>query len=438
MRNMFRVADLRNKILFTLAMIMLYRLGSFIPAPGIDLDAIESLKRQSEEAGGGVLAYLQLFSGAGLTNFAVFALGVMPYITSSIIMQILTVVIPKLEEWQQQGAIGQRKITQWTRYLTVAIALLQSTALAFLFHNGGGGLLGGASNPTNIDVLPNFTAPRVMLVVLVLTAGTALLMWMGEVTTQRGIGNGMSLLIFASVVSPIPSQFAQIKATKGWGLLIPLIVLFLVVLVAIVVIENGQRRIPVQFAKRVVGRRMYGGQTTYVPLKVNQSGVIPIIFASSMLSLPLLVTQVLPSDPGSWGVTVQEWVNDNLVQPDSIIYIAVYGFLIVGFTYFYTAIAFDPHQQADTIRKQGGFIPGIRPGPQTERYLARILNRITLPGAVFIAAIALLPSLLLAFADVQAFAFGGVSILIAVGVALETMKQIDSQLMMRNYEGFLQ
>jgi preprotein translocase subunit SecY len=419
-------------------MILLYRLGSFIPAPGIDLDAIESLKRQTEESGGGVLQYLQLFSGAGLTNFAVFALGVMPYITSSIIMQILRVVIPKLEEWQQQGAIGQRKITQWTRYLTVAIAVLQSTALAFLFHNGGGGLLGGASNPTNIDVLPNFTAPRVMLVVLVLTAGTALLMWMGEVTTQRGIGNGMSLLIFASVVSPIPSQFAQIKVTKGWGLLIPLIVLFLAVLVAIVVIENGQRRIPVQFAKRVVGRRMYGGQSTYIPLKVNQSGVIPIIFASSMLSLPLLLTQVLPSDPGSWGVKVQDWVNDNLVQPDSIIYIVVYGLLIVGFAYFYTAIAFDPHQQADTIRKQGGFIPGIRPGPQTERYLSKILNRITLPGAVFIAAIALLPSLLLAFADVQAFAFGGVSILIAVGVALETMKQIDSQLMMRNYEGFLQ
>jgi preprotein translocase subunit SecY len=438
MRNMFRVVDLRNKILFTLAMILLYRLGSFIPAPGIDLDAIESLKRQTEESGGGVLQYLQLFSGAGLTNFAVFALGVMPYITSSIIMQILRVVIPKLEEWQQQGAIGQRKITQWTRYLTVAIAVLQSTALAFLFHNGGGGLLGGASNPTNIDVLPNFTAPRVMLVVLVLTAGTALLMWMGEVITQRGIGNGMSLLIFASVVSPIPSQFAQIKVTKGWGLLVPLIVLFLAVLVAIVVIENGQRRIPVQFAKRVVGRRMYGGQSTYIPLKVNQSGVIPIIFASSMLSLPLLLTQVLPSDPGSWGVKVQEWVNDNLVQPDSIIYIVVYGLLIVGFAYFYTAIAFDPHQQADTIRKQGGFIPGIRPGPQTERYLAKILNRITLPGAVFIAAIALLPSLLLAFADVQAFAFGGVSILIAVGVALETMKQIDSQLMMRNYEGFLQ
>jgi preprotein translocase subunit SecY len=437
LRNMFRVVDLRNKILFTLGMLALYRLGSYVPAPGIDLDAIASLKRQSEESGG-VLAYLQLFSGAGLTNFAVFALGVMPYITSSIIMQILTVVIPKLEEWQQQGAIGQRKITQWTRYLTVAIAVLQSTALAFLFHNGGGGLLGGASNPTGVDVLPDFTPPRVMLVVLVLTAGTALLMWMGETVTQRGIGNGMSLLIFASVVSSIPSQFAQINATKGLGLLIPLIILFIGVLVAIVIIENGQRRIPVQFAKRVVGRRMYGGQSTYIPLKVNQSGVVPIIFASSVLYLPLLVTQVLPSGEGSWGVRAQEWINDNLVQPDSIYYIVIYGLLIIGFAYFYTAIAFDPHKQADTIRKQGGFIPGIRPGPQTERYLAKLLARITLPGALFIAAIALLPSLLLAFANVRAFAFGGTSILIAVGVALETMKQIDSQLMMRNYEGFLQ
>jgi preprotein translocase subunit SecY len=434
---MFRVADLRNKIVFTLAIIALYRFGSFVPAPGIDIDAVDQLRRQAEESGG-VLAYLQLFSGQGLTNFAVFALGIMPYITSSIIMQILTVVIPKLEEWQQQGAIGQRKITQWTRYLTMAIAVLQSTALAFLFHNGGGGLLGGGGNPTGVDVLPDFTAPNVLLVVLVLTAGTALLMWMGELITQRGIGNGMSLLIFASVVSSLPSQFAQINAERGLAVLVPLSVLFLAVLVGIVFIENGQRRIPVQFAKRVVGRRMYGGQSTYIPLKVNQSGVVPIIFASSVLYLPALATQALPSSPGSWGVSVQRWVDENLAQPNSLAYMVVYGLLIIGFAYFYTAIAFDPHKQADTIRKQGGFIPGIRPGPQTERYLAKILARITLPGALFIAAIALLPSLLLAFADVQAFAFGGVSILIAVGVALETMKQIDSQLMMRNYEGFLQ
>jgi preprotein translocase subunit SecY len=434
---MFRVADLRNKIVFTLAIIALYRFGSFVPAPGIDVDAVDQLRRQAEESGG-VLAYLQLFSGQGLTNFAVFALGIMPYITSSIIMQILTVVIPKLEEWQQQGAIGQRKITQWTRYLTMAIAVLQSTALAFLFHNGGGGLLGGGGNPTGIDVLPDFTAPNVLLVVLVLTAGTALLMWMGELITQRGIGNGMSLLIFASVVSSLPSQFAQINAERGLAVLVPLSALFLAVLVGIVFIENGQRRIPVQFAKRVVGRRMYGGQSTYIPLKVNQSGVVPIIFASSVLYLPALATQALPSSPGSWGVSVQRWVDENLAQPNSVAYMVVYGLLIIGFAYFYTAIAFDPHKQADTIRKQGGFIPGIRPGPQTERYLAKILARITLPGALFIAAIALLPSMLLAFADVQAFAFGGVSILIAVGVALETMKQIDSQLMMRNYEGFLQ
>ncbi|HEY9556026.1 MAG TPA: preprotein translocase subunit SecY [Acidimicrobiales bacterium] len=431
---MFRIPDLRGKILFTLLIIGVYRLGSFIPAPGIDLDAVQELKRQAEE-GAGVLGFLQLFSGGALTQFALFALGIMPYITSSIIMQILTVVIPKLEEWQKMGAVGQRKITQWTRYLAVAIALLQSTGMAFLFHNGGGGLIAGGGNNTGLDVLPNFTPFRVIIVVLTLTAGTALLMWLGELISQRGIGNGMSLLIFASVVSVFPAAGAQLNAEKGTGLLVVLMALAVVLLVAIVFIEQGQRRIPVQFAKRVVGRRMYGGQSTYIPLKVNQSGVIPIIFASSVLYLPLLLTNVLPSS--GWGESVQRFVNDNLVQPDSLVYIVTYGLLIIGFAYFYTAIAFDPVQQAENIRKQGGFIPGIRPGPQTERYLAKILARITLPGALFIAVIALLPSLLLAFADVQNFPFAGVSILIAVGVALETMKQIDSQLMMRNYEGFL-
>jgi preprotein translocase subunit SecY len=431
---MFRVPDLRGKILFTLLMLGLYRVGAYIPAPGIDLDAVEELKRQAE-TGGGVVGFLQLFSGGALTQFALFALGIMPYITASIIMQILTVVIPKLEEWQQMGAVGQRKITQWTRYLAVTIALLQSTGLAFLFHNGGGGLLGGAGNATGLDVLPEFTPPRVLLVVLTLTAGTALLMWMGELISQRGIGNGMSLLIMASVVSSFPGAGARLNAEKGTTLLVALLVLAVVLLVGIVFVEQGQRRIPVQFAKRVVGRRMYGGQNTYIPLKVNQSGVIPIIFASSVLYLPILLTNVLPAD--GWGANVQRWVSDNLVQPDSIFYVLFYGLLIIGFAYFYTAIAFDPAQQAENIRKQGGFIPGIRPGPQTERYLARILSRITLPGALFIAFIALLPSLLLAFADVDNFPFAGTSILIAVGVALETMKQIDSQLMMRNYEGFL-
>jgi preprotein translocase subunit SecY len=433
-RNVIRVPDLRGKIIFTLLMIALYRIGAFIPAPGIDLDAVEELKRQAE-TGGGVVGFLQLFSGGALTQFALFALGIMPYITSSIIMQILTVVIPKLEEWQQMGAVGQRKITQWTRYLAVTIALLQSTGLAFLFHNGGGGLLGGQGNSSGLDVLPVFTPFRVILVVLTLTAGHALLMWMGELISQRGIGNGMSLLIFASVVSSFPGAGARLNAEKGTPLLIALLALAVLLLVAIVFIEQGQRRIPVQFAKRVVGRRMYGGQSTYIPLKVNQSGVIPIIFASSVLYLPILLTNVLPAD--GWGATVQQKISDNLVQPDSVAYVLLYGLLIIGFAYFYTAIAFDPAQQAENIRKQGGFIPGIRPGPQTERYLARILSRITLPGALFIAFIALLPSMLLAFADVQNFPFAGTSILIAVGVALETMKQIDSQLMMRNYEGFL-
>ena len=434
-RNIFRVPDLRGKILFTLFIIALYRMGAYVPAPGIDLDAVEELKRQAE-SGGGVVGFLQLFSGGALTQFAIFALGIMPYITASIIMQILTVVIPKLEEWQQMGAVGQRKITQWTRYLAVAIALLQSTGLAFLFHNGGGGLLGGGGNTTGLDVLPDFSPFAVIIVVLTLTAGTALLMWMGELISQRGIGNGMSLLIFASVVSSFPGAGARLNAEKGTPFLIALLALAILLLVAIVFIEQGQRRIPVQFAKRVVGRRMYGGQSTYIPLKVNQSGVIPIIFASSVLYLPILLTNVLPAGrlgrhacaPGSTTTSCSPTRSPTCV---------VYGLLIIGFAYFYTAIAFDPAQQAENIRKQGGFIPGIRPGPQTERYLARILSRITLPGALFIAFIALLPSMLLAFADVQNFPFAGTSILIAVGVALETMKQIDSQLMMRNYEGFL-
>ncbi len=433
------ISDLRNKILFVIVMLALYRAGSAIPAPGIDLDAVQNLKEQAEE-GAGVLGFLTLFSGGALTQFALFALGIMPYITASIIMQILTVVIPRLEQWQQQGAVGQRKITQWTRYLTVAIALLQSTGLAFLFHNGGGGLLGaGAGVDLGIDLFggdENFNTGRILIVVLTLTAGTALLMWMGELITQRGIGNGMSLLIFASVVSSFPVAGAQINAEEGLGLLLPLLALAVGIMVAIVFIELGQRRIPVQFSKRVVGNRMTAGQSTYIPLKVNQSGVIPVIFASSVLYLPLLLTQVLPADR-DWAVSVQEWVDGNLVQPDSIVYIVVYGLLIIGFAYFYTAIQFDPAQQADTIRRQGGYIPGIRPGPQTERYLGRILNRITLPGALFVAAIALLPSLMLAFADINNFPFAGISMLIAVGVMLEFMKQVDSQLMMRNYEGFL-
>jgi preprotein translocase subunit SecY len=430
LKNLFRVPDLRNKIIFTLLVIALYRFGSHIPTPGVDFDAVQQLEDQSRQ--GGVLGFLALFSGGALTRFAIFGLGIMPYITSSIIMQVLAVVIPKLEQWQQQGAVGQKKITQWTRYLTVALAILQSTGLAFLFHNGGGGLF----NTQQIDLIPDFTVPRVLLVVLSLAAGTALLMWMGELITQRGIGNGMSLLIFSSVVSSIPFDGAAVLREDGNVKFAAVVAIALGVLVAIVFIEQGQRRIPVQFAKRVVGRRQYGGQSSYIPLKVNQSGVIPIIFASSVLYLPVLLTNVLPSE--GFGNSIRGWIDDNLLQPDNFVYITIYGLLIIFFAYFYTAITFDPAKQADTIRKQGGFIPGIRPGPQTERHLAKILSRITLPGALFIAMVALIPALLLVLWGVQRFqGFGGTSLLIAVGVALETMKQIDSQLMMRNYESFL-
>ena len=432
LKNIFKVADLRNKVLFTLLMIALYRLGAHLPTPGIDVAALKQLKSSADT--GGILAFLKLFSGGALTNFAIFALGIMPYITASIIMQILGVVIPKLEEWQNQGAVGQRKITQWTRYVTIGIALLQSTGLAYLFHNGGGGLRGG--NSTGIDLVPNFDVGHVLLIVLTLTTGTALLMWMGELITQRGIGNGMSIIIFASVVSILPGMLGQIKANGGITALILVLIGYGIILVAIVFVEQGQRRIPVQFAKRVVGRRMYGGQSTYIPLKVNQSGVIPIIFASSVLYLPQLLSFVLPAD--GWGKSLQDWISSNLVTPNAPIHMIVFGLLIIGFAYFYTAITFDPVKQADQLRKQGGFIPGIRPGPQTERYLAKVLSRITLPGALFIAAVALIPSYILTtYLPGTTVQFTGISILISVGVALETMKQVDSQLMQRNYEGFL-
>jgi preprotein translocase subunit SecY len=429
LRNMFRVTDLRNKILFTLFIIAIYRLGSVIPLPYVDFSVIQLLKNEAEETGG-ALQFLDLFSGGALTNVAVFALGIMPYITSSIIMQLLAVVIPKLEEWQQQGQVGQKKITQWTRYLTVALALMQSTGIVFALHQGSGGFLGNSAALQGKDLIPHFGAARVMLIVITLTAGTALIMWLGELITQRGIGNGMSLLIFASVVSALPSQGAAIYETSLLKFVVVLL-MGIAMIVGIIFVEQGQRRIPVQFAKRVVGRRMYGGQSTYIPLKVNQSGVIPIIFASSVLYFPALITGILPWE------NVQIWVQNNIVDQRAIFHIVAYAFLIIFFAYFYTAIAFNPQQQADIIRKQGGFIPGIRPGPPTERYLQQVLNRITLPGSLFLMVIAVIPLLVFAAWDIAQFPFGGTAILITVGVALETMKQIDSQLMMRNYEGFL-
>ena len=438
LRNVFKIPELRNKLLFTLLMIALYRLGAHIPVPGIDLGQIKEIQDKADSSG--VLNLLQTFSGGAITQFAVFALGIMPYITASIIMQILGVVIPKLEQWQEQGAVGQRKITQWTRYVGVAIAFLQGTGITYLFHTGGQGAFGGG---LGVDLFAgSYNFGRFALVVLTLTAGFALLMWLGEVITQRGVGNGMSILIFSSVVSQLPANFGTVNAEKGLAAMFGVAAMFTLLLIAIVFIEQGVRRIPVQFAKRQVGRKMFGGQSTYIPLKVNGAGVISIIFASSVLYLPVMLSQILPAKDDNWAVGVQRWINDLLVRSTSPFYLTFYGILIIAFAYFYTAIQFDPHKQADQIRKQGGFIPGIRPGYQTERYLAKILSRITLPGALFVAGIALVPAFIIGktlgdSGGGQQLSFFGISILIAVGVALETVKQIDGQLMMRNYEGFL-
>jgi preprotein translocase subunit SecY len=421
----FKVPDLRRKIMFTLLIIGIYRLGSHIPTPGIDVEAAQQFSRQAQ---GGVFQFINLFSGGALTQMAVFALGIMPYITSSIIMQLLTVVIPKLEAWSKEGEQGHKKITQWTRYLTVVLALLQSTGLAFLFHRGQFGQTGAQ---TQADLIPNFTPGNVALIVMSLTAGTALIMWLGELITQRGIGNGMSILIFTSIISTLPSEGKSILDQKGLGPFLLILLMGMAIIVAIVIMEQGQRRIPVQYAKRVVGRKMYGGSSTYIPLKVNQAGVIPIIFASSVLYIPSLLQNVIQNQ------TIQNFISNNLVNSASVTYMILYGSMVVFFAYFYTAITFNPTDVADNMKKYGGFIPGIRPGRQTAEYLDRILTRITLPGALFIAAIALLPSIAVSLYNIQALPFGGTSILITVGVTLETMKQIESQLMMRHYEGFL-
>jgi preprotein translocase subunit SecY len=358
----------------------------------------------------------------------VFGLGIMPYITASIIMQLLTVVIPKLEQWRKEGEQGTKRMNQWTRYVTVVLALLQSTGLVFLFHNPT------STSGLGVDIFQegDFTAQNIALIVLVMTAGTAMIMWMGELITQRGIGNGMSILIFSSVISRLPQEGRSILVSGGTPKFVAILLIGLVIVVAVIFIEQGQRRIPVQYAKRVVGRRMTTGGSTYIPLKVNQSGVIPIIFASSLLYFPTLLASVYHA---TW---FQNLVQNHIVNQQSLIYMSIYGLLVIFFAYFYTAIAFNPVETADNLRKYGGFIPGIRPGPPTSDYLARVLNRITLPGSMFLAFIALLPAIFFAyFLPVQAFPFGGTSLLITVGVALETMKQLESQLLMRHYEGFL-
>jgi preprotein translocase subunit SecY len=434
LKNIFKVEDLRKKVFFTFMMIMVYRFGTALRVPGVDAGAVAQLREASKSQG--ALGFLNLFSGGAFGSFSIFALGIMPYITASIIMQVLNVVIPKLQEWQEMGAVGQRKITQWTRYVAIAIAVLQGSGLTFIFGQGNGSaFLGAAAQAPDVVLLDPFM-PRALLVIPTLVAGTAFLMWVGELISQRGISNGMSVLIFASIVSGLPYSYYSILQSKKFFVFAVLVAVSLGILAAVVRVELGQRRIPVQFAKRVVGRRMTGGQSTYIPLKVNQAGVVPIIFASSVLLLPVLLSNMLGSAVG-WRGSIASFVNDYLVNSQNIIYIVSFFLLIIAFAYFYNSIAFDPVRQADQLRQQGGFIPGIRPGPQTERYLARAVNRITLPGAVFVGTIAILPYIILWVGDVQSFPFAGTTVLIAVGVALELMRQIDSQLMLRNYEGFL-
>ncbi|MBI3648433.1 MAG: preprotein translocase subunit SecY [Actinobacteria bacterium] len=419
--NAFKVPDLRNKIFFTLFIIAIYRLGSHVPVPGVDIGKLQ--QQLAKQGNTGFLAFINLFSGGALTRLAIFALGIMPYITSSIIMQLLTVVIPKLQQWQDLGEAGTKKINQWTRYITVVLALLQSTGLVFLFHSGAAGV--------DIFRTGTFTPPRVAFIVMILTTGTALIMWMGELITQRGIGNGMSILIFTSVISRLPSEGNAILQQGGTGKFVAILLLGVAIILGVIFIDQGQRRIPIQYAKRVVGRKMTTGGSTYLPLKVNQAGVIPIIFASSVLYFPGLLASVYHA---RW---FQDLVNNHLTNQRSFVYMSTFGLLIIFFSYFYTAIQFDPVRTADTIRKQGGFIPGIRPGPPTATHLNDILVRITLPGSLFLATIALIPSVVFAYWAFNQFPFGGTAVLITVGVALETMKQLESQLLMRHYEGFL-
>ncbi len=429
-RNAFRIHDLRNKILFTLFIFVIYRLGATIPVPGADLNAVRAFTNQAEQSG--FVGLLNLFSGGALTQLSIFALGIMPYITSSIILQLLAVVIPKLQALQEEGETGRKVVTQWTRYVTVILALLQSTGFAYLFHSG--------QFTQGIDLIPDFTPRNVIIIVVTMTAGTALLMWMGELITQRGIGNGMSLIIFVSIISQIPSQLVILKTNSATYQFVTIVGVMLILTVGIIFIEQGQRRIPVQFSKRVRGRKILGGQSTYIPLKVNMAGVIPVIFATSIMYFPALISSSLPST--GWGAAVRNWINDNMLSTSgmgfspSLWYIGILALLVVFFTYFYTAIQFDPERQADMIQRQGGFIPGIRPGRATVNYLSHVLSRITLPGALYLALVTILPSLLGWLWSVPV-GLSGVSIIIVAGVALETSKQIESQLTMRNYEGFL-
>jgi len=415
--NAFRVPEIRKKLAFTAAMLALYRAGAYIPAPGINIDAVKDISENF--AGSNVLGFLNLFSGGSLQRFAIFALGIMPYITASIMLQLLTVVIPQLDKLRKEGEVGQQRITQYTRYLTVALAFGQSIGYVFLFRTFSSG---------SADVVENFTFGRVFVIVMTLTAGCVLLMWFGELITQRGIGNGISLMIFASIASGLPNGIQAWWTNPDQIFVVMMPFLALAIIAGIVFMQEGQRRIPIQYAKRVVGRRMAGGGSTYLPLRVNMAGVIPVIFAASLMAFPPTVGELLQAN----------WAKDfsTFFNPGGAPYLIGESLLIILFTYFYTAVTFNPVEQADNLKKYGGFIPGVRPGRPTAEYLDRILARLTFPGSLYLALVAALPTILINQTSAN-FYFGGTSILIVVGVALDTMKQLEAQLMMRNYEGFL-
>jgi preprotein translocase subunit SecY len=432
--RIFRTPDLRRKLGFTLGIIALFRLGSFIPAPFVDFGNVQACLAASQGAAG-LYELVNLFSGGALLQLSVFALGIMPYITASIIVQLLRVVIPHFETLYKEGQAGQGRLTQYTRYLTIALGVLQSTTLITVARSGA---LFPSSDPACSQLITNDAWYAILLMVITMTAGTGLIMWMGELITERGIGNGMSLLIFTSIAAQFPVALFSIGVARGWDVFTIVLLIGLVIVVAVVFVEQSQRRIPVQYAKRMVGRRTYGGNNTYIPIKVNMAGVVPVIFASSLLYLPALIAQfnqpAAGEDPQPWVV----WITNYLTQGDHPLYMLLYFLLIVGFTYFYVAITFNPDEVAENMKKYGGFIPGIRAGRPTAEYLDYVLTRITLPGSFYLGIIALIP--LIAFSLVgasQNFPFGGASILIIVGVGLETVKQIDAQLQQRHYEGLL-
>ncbi len=433
----FQTPDLRKKILITLGLIALFRFGASLPTPGVDVKNVTTcsgLATSTGSATANVLAIVNLLSGQALLRLSVFALGIMPYITSSIILQLLTVVIPRLETLKQEGQAGQAKITQYTRYLTVGLAVLQSTGYIELARSGT--LFNGCGTAGNNPIIPNDSVFTIATMVICMVAGTTVIMWLGELITDRGVGNGMSVLIFTTVISVIPGEILAIYRDKSPFYAAVAVVVVIFIIAFIVFMEQAQRRIPVQYAKRMVGRRMYGGTSTYIPMKVNQAGVIPVIFASSLLYIPTLAAQLFGSQthPQGW----VSWVDRYIEQSSSAIYMLAFFVLIIGFTYFYVSITFNPTEVADNMKKYGGFIPGIRPGRPTAEYLSYVLSRLTAPGSAYLGVIALFPLVALASIGVaQQFPFSGVSLLIMVGVGLDTVKQIESQLQQRNYEGFL-